>query len=429
LLCDFNPALAQQYGWKMIAKPTTSFISAVNFVDSLNGWIGCILADADKAIFRTRDGGYTWQRQIAPQAINVNSISFIDPLNGWMVGNLGNADGYIIHTNSGGAFWEQQLRVSRHFYGGLSTFNPSQAIVTGGIDSFFVRNVGLIVRTSDSGKHWQEQHFLNGIGKVEFVDTRHGWASAAIGDSTRFIRTVDGGKTWTIQPYDIDKEIFGLTSFDFIDSLQGWAVGRFSYPWMIHTNNSGRSWKKIYKFPFDNTSAGAGNIAFADTLNGWMFGDGVINGGLTGVIYRTTDGGKNWFREQVDYRRAWTNGEALDLEHIWAVSTIGEVWRYGLITAVQERETQISAGYALLQNYPNPFNPTTQIEYHLPKRTHVILTVHDLLGKEVRTLVRAVQEPGIHQVSFDASEFPAGAYFYKLKTNDFEQTQIMTLLK
>lgn len=299
--------------------------------------------------------------------------------------------------------------------------------MTGSLDSFFT-TAGLIVRTSNGGKNWREQRYLSGIGKADFVDARLGWAYAASGDSEGLIHTADGGQTWTIQRYDLT-EMRGLASFDFVDSLHGWGIDRFTYPWLIHTIDGGGTWKKLYKFPFDGTSRLFFDIVFVDTLNGWLIGSGIVDGRDQGEIYRTTDGGLSWTVEMRDPRIFATQGFALDPQHVWAGTTLGEILRYGLITTVQEREAQIPAGYALLQNYPNPFNPTTQIEYHLPKRARVLLTLHDLLGKEVRTLVRAVQEPGIYRVPFDAGNLTAGAYFYTLKTDDFEQTQTMTLLK
>lgn len=428
-LCgSLNIGFAQQCGWTKIAQPTTSFISAVTFLDTLNGWIGTINTGFGMSILRTQNGGYTWQQQTTRENLNVQSISFVDPLNGWAAGNLGFATGYVVHTVSGGQAWFDQLKISRHLYYGVKAHHPWEATATGGLDSFFVQ-AGLIARTTDSGNQWQERRFLTGIGEIDFVDSLRGWAHAAVGDSARFIHTIDGGKTWEIQPYDIRKEIFGLAGFDFIDSLRGWAVGGSNYPWVIRTTDGGTSWEKTSKFPSDNTSSAGGSIAFADTLNGWIFGGGVIDGGLAGVIYRTIDGGKSWLRELVDHQRAWTNGVALDLEHIWAVTTIGEVWRYGLITAIDEPKQPFPTSFLLAQNYPNPFNPITKIDYYLPKRSEVVLTVHDILGKEVKVLVKAMQGPGRYQVEFDASGLASGTYFYKLKTKDFEESKQMQLVK
>src|SRR4030042_1154547 len=59
--------------------------------------------------------------------------------------------------------------------------------------------------------------------------------------------------------------------------------------------------------------------------------------------------------------------------------------------------------FALGQNFPNPFNPSTTINYELPRASHVTLTVYDVLGREVATLVNEVTQPGAYSVQWDAS--------------------------
>lgn len=83
--------------------------------------------------------------------------------------------------------------------------------------------------------------------------------------------------------------------------------------------------------------------------------------------------------------------------------------------------------YVLSQNYPNPFNPRTVIEYDLPKANYVTLKIYDLLGREVKTLLTIRQEPGRHQVSFNAEGLSSGMYFYRIQTPDFVQTKKMVI--
>ena len=94
-----------------------------------------------------------------------------------------------------------------------------------------------------------------------------------------------------------------------------------------------------------------------------------------------------------------------------------------------KKETEIPKTFALYQNYPNPFNPTTTISYDLPQRSRVKLSIYNLLGQEVATLVDKEQEPDRYNVKFDASGLPSGVYFYTLQTPYFAKTNKMVLVK
>jgi endo-1,4-beta-xylanase len=99
------------------------------------------------------------------------------------------------------------------------------------------------------------------------------------------------------------------------------------------------------------------------------------------------------------------------------------------IDAVEQRETGVPNEFALCQNYPNPFNASTTIRYTLPKGMKVKVVVHDLLGKEVATLVNNNMKAGDHTVEWNTENMASGIYIYKLITKDFAQAKKMTLLK
>lgn len=96
-----------------------------------------------------------------------------------------------------------------------------------------------------------------------------------------------------------------------------------------------------------------------------------------------------------------------------------------------EVEVEVSAPsvFALDQNYPNPFNPSTVINYSIPEVGFVKLAVFNLLGEKVAELVNQVVEAGSHQVTFNASSLPSGAYFYSIESGDFTQVKKMLLTK
>jgi hypothetical protein len=85
--------------------------------------------------------------------------------------------------------------------------------------------------------------------------------------------------------------------------------------------------------------------------------------------------------------------------------------------------------YLLYQNYPNPFNPSTIIGYQLPAGVYVVLTVYDVLGREVETLVNERQTAGSHYVEFGGRNLPSGVYFYRLDAGRYHDTKKLLLLK
>lgn len=94
-----------------------------------------------------------------------------------------------------------------------------------------------------------------------------------------------------------------------------------------------------------------------------------------------------------------------------------------------EGENIHSPSFKLLRNFPNPFNPTTAIGYQLPAVTHITLKVYDLLGREIRTLVSGLEQPGTHEIRFDGANLSSGIYFYRLAAENFVETKEMVLLK
>jgi hypothetical protein len=84
----------------------------------------------------------------------------------------------------------------------------------------------------------------------------------------------------------------------------------------------------------------------------------------------------------------------------------------------------------LQQNYPNPFNPRTVIRYQSSVTSHIDLSIYNILGQKVTTLVSERKQPGTHNVEWDASGCNSGVYFYRLETNKgFVQTKKLMLVR
>jgi hypothetical protein len=93
-----------------------------------------------------------------------------------------------------------------------------------------------------------------------------------------------------------------------------------------------------------------------------------------------------------------------------------------LVTSVEEGQpTSLPVEFALGQNYPNPFNPSTTISYSLPQKSEVVLTIYNLLGQEIKTLVNEIQTPGNKLITWDGRDnqgdmVGAGVYIYSIRT-------------
>ncbi|UCE66770.1 MAG: T9SS type A sorting domain-containing protein [Candidatus Zixiibacteriota bacterium] len=80
-------------------------------------------------------------------------------------------------------------------------------------------------------------------------------------------------------------------------------------------------------------------------------------------------------------------------------------------------------------NYPNPFNTSTIIHFEVAKMSDVSLTIYDILGREVTTVLNETKQPGTYDIKFDAPGLSSGVYFYRLQAGDMVETKRMQLLK
>ncbi|MCG8372875.1 MAG: T9SS type A sorting domain-containing protein, partial [Balneolales bacterium] len=102
---------------------------------------------------------------------------------------------------------------------------------------------------------------------------------------------------------------------------------------------------------------------------------------------------------------------------------------FEIVSLVSNEIEENPLEFRLFQNYPNPFNPSTNISFELKEASHITVSVHDVTGKTISTLVDDFKNSGTHNVYFEASNLASGVYFYRLETPEFSRVQKMTLLK
>jgi hypothetical protein len=106
----------------------------------------------------------------------------------------------------------------------------------------------------------------------------------------------------------------------------------------------------------------------------------------------------------------------------------------GIMLARIELDAQLPHILVLYPNYPNPFNPVTTLRYDLPENSLVNITIYDMLGRKVRTILNQQQDPGYKSLIWDATNdygkpVSAGIYLYQIQAGEYITTKKMVLLK
>jgi hypothetical protein len=188
-----------------------------------------------------------------------------------------------------------------------------------------------------------------------------------------------------------------------LDTEQNVTTGIFYYMSVIYTNNR----MEIY---ID------GQPASSTTWNG-----DILQTSIDFMIGQVLPGNSNYnFKGIIDdvsiYNYALSSSEIEDL--------------FDQSTPIKAPADQgVPQSYSLLQNYPNPFNPSTIINYELPITNDVQLSIFNLMGQKIATLVSERQEVGYHSVQWDASGLASGVYYYQIKAGAYIDIKKMLLLK
>jgi hypothetical protein len=103
-------------------------------------------------------------------------------------------------------------------------------------------------------------------------------------------------------------------------------------------------------------------------------------------------------------------------------------WAVNPPVGIEDDAAEVNT-YKLNQNFPNPFNPATTISFTIPKESFVNISVYNVLGQKVQTLINSKLAGGDHKIDFDAGNLKSGVYFYSITAEDFVSTKKMILIK
>jgi hypothetical protein len=113
---------------------------------------------------------------------------------------------------------------------------------------------------------------------------------------------------------------------------------------------------------------------------------------------------------------------------LWSYFDLITVEKIGVLDAYSQDDEFTPSTVKLFQNYPNPFNSVTKISYQLPQPIFINITVFDIHGHLVETLVDGNNNAGLHTIEWNAGNVSSGLYFYRLKTSNYTETKKCLIL-
>jgi hypothetical protein len=167
----------------------------------------------------------------------------------------------------------------------------------------------------------------------------------------------------------------------------------------IYVKEEQREFRYLAGYTNDNSLMGLGNSSQGKKYN---------------YVHKNVGLGTNYFYKLIQYDFSGDNHEYGPIE---------------ISTTHDTNDNKSAQSITMLQNFPNPFNPKTIIRYELPITNDVELSVYNLLGQKVTTLVNERKQAGYHQVEWDAGQFSSGVYYYRIEAGEFQDMKKMILLR
>lgn len=392
-----------------------------NFTDVcfINRQKGFIIGGAEGGIhcgwqygngFMTNNGGKTWEIVFGAFAICPYSCSFANNSNGYIVGHYCENGNSMFQTTNGGTFWDGSSQR-------LAGNSQAMKIIFINDNTGYICDGETLYKTTNGGISWKPE-ISAPLYSEFFINENIGWV---VGESGNILKLNNEG----IWKSKTSATTLPLIKVFFIDSLTGWIAGGYEYwsgngfhPIVLKSFDGGETWNQI-----ENVNYFISDFYFSNSLEGFA---AAKDSNAISKIIGTHDGGLTWevLNDSLPGQiRAMTCIDGIG----WAVGDNGLI-----LTSEKNytpiKETKLSEDYNFhFKNYPNPFNRLTKINYQLEQNSYVELVVYDLMGKEIANLVHENQQPGQHEIEWNASGFMPGIYISKLKTRQNIQLIKMVL--
>ena len=434
--CITTNAIAQQ-GWFQQNSGTSQSFTSVFFLNEQTGFV-C----GGFRIFKTTNGGTSWTETILSDTTILMSIRFLNTTTGFACGgryiNEYVSHQHLFRTTNSGQSWIKINQNSGTFtnekYNDVYPVDSLVYLTMGGYGS--MSTVGSMYVANNYGTNFSNINltYYENILKLSFINSNTGWVTTNYGTDvpyamSRIFKTTNRGQNWIMQFADTITagEMTPIYGMQFFNSNTGYALyakrkQQITTTKFMKTSNGGSSWDSLI-VPYDIYNS----MYFADANTGWLGGKWNTD---SIMIIRTTNGGTNWHAQK-------KAANAINSIHFvnnmtgWAVGNDGLILKTvsGGVTNLQNISSEIPTSFSLGQNYPNPFNPSTTIKFDIPKSANVKISVFDITGKEIETLVNEKLNAGTYQTEWNGMSYSSGVYFYKMITNNYTETKRMLLIK
>jgi len=416
-------------------------------------------------------------------------ISVADSSIVWAAGSDWNTNDKLIYKRNSSGIWNivplNGIPVNNQQITAIAAINSETAVI--GLSS---GNASLYI-TTNSGQNWQllittggTQGFINDI-RFSRKNPGYGyaWSDPPMGNGTPFkiYKTSNYGETWTTYDVLTDPNYKGASpSICVTDSSHAWFglqknIGGSNYGKILYTSNGGINFSvlsmslvgtfmKAIEFQYNNlygfsimesqvnyySKTTNGGINWSSVNSSYYIGNShriisipnssvwyAANDDLnSNKILKSTNDGSSWFPMQIPA------GQYI-IKFMDAISVNNKVYAYAVslpgyilklvdsvtLIGINNNNTNVPTNYVLLQNYPNPFNPQTTIDFNVPSRSFINITVFDILGREVSVLVNELKNPGNYSVQFNAEQLSSGIYLYKMTSDNFIDVKKMIIQK
>jgi photosystem II stability/assembly factor-like uncharacterized protein len=203
------------------------------------------------------------------------------------------------------------------------------------------------------------------------------------------------------------------------------AFGGFGTGHVFKTTNGGANWTDI--------TGNLPDVPHQSVCIDPLYPQNVYVGSDLGV-YVTTNSGANWyeFRTGMPYALVFDLKVVYPARKLRAATHGSGAYQRDLVpnpVGITPIGSEVPKEFKLSQNYPNPFNPSTKIRFAVAKQSNVKITVYDITGRLITTLVNENLRPSNYEIKFDAGGISSGVYFYRLETSGFADTKKMVIVK